>query len=308
MKRIKILSSGSELVEKALDSLNSKLDEEIEIKLINPILKNKVLRYLRAFHLKTNIPFKNIWIKKYVKKNFDIIIIFDVPIWFENLEYIRKINKKTKIVLWYWNIVRNKKYLLKAIKYCDYVCTFDKKDSEKYNILQLEQFYWERAKENKKIENDVFFIGKNKKRLEEIEEILMKLESSKIKYEFYVVGDNKKEKSQLLELKNENLEYEKVIDKILKSEAILDIPQKNQHGLTLRVLETLFFNKKLITTNKDIKNYDFYNENNIFILEKNTTGNEIKAFLDKKMEKIDEKIKNKYTVEEWFKKIINLGD
>ena len=50
----------------------------------------------------------------------------------------------------------------------------------------------------------------------------------------------------------------------LNSRCILDSPQAGQLGLTIRVLEALGAKKKLITTNKDIKNYDFYKEENIY--------------------------------------------
>lgn len=34
----------------------------------------------------------------------------------------------------------------------------------------------------------------------------------------------------------------------------------------MRVMESIFRSKKLITNNASIKNYEFYNENNIFLL------------------------------------------
>ena len=47
------------------------------------------------------------------------------------------------------------------------------------------------------------------------------------------------------------------------SRCILDAPQAGQVGLTIRTIECLGAKRKLVTTNSDIKNYDFYNENNI---------------------------------------------
>lgn len=49
--------------------------------------------------------------------------------------------------------------------------------------------------------------------------------------------------------------------------AIIDCPLTHQHGLTMRTFEALSRSKKLITTNKNIKNYPFYTEDNIFVSE-----------------------------------------
>ena len=57
--------------------------------------------------------------------------------------------------------------------------------------------------------------------------------------------------------------------------------QIGQSGVTLRSIEAILFNKKLITTNKSIKKYDFYNPNQIFILE-NENYSDIIKFLHTK--------------------------
>ncbi|MCH5599705.1 hypothetical protein [Niabella ginsengisoli] len=53
---------------------------------------------------------------------------------------------------------------------------------------------------------------------------------------------------------------------ILKSASyILDFENAEQNGLTFRVFESLYFEKKLITNSKLIYEYDFYHPNNIFV-------------------------------------------
>ena len=54
------------------------------------------------------------------------------------------------------------------------------------------------------------------------------------------------------------------------SRCVLDSAQEGQMGLTIRVLEALGAKKKLITTNEDIVNYDFYNEENIYVYDGKT--------------------------------------
>ncbi|HEY0091450.1 MAG TPA: lipopolysaccharide core biosynthesis protein rfaS, partial [Flavobacterium sp.] len=69
-----------------------------------------------------------------------------------------------------------------------------------------------------------------------------------------------------------------------------------------RVFEAMGLGKKLITTNPDIVNYDFYNPNNIFVWEEST--NEIpEYFLNTPYEELPENIYRKYSQENWVKTI-----
>ena len=45
---------------------------------------------------------------------------------------------------------------------------------------------------------------------------------------------------------------------VTNSKCVLDSAQANQNGLTIRVIEMLGAKKKIITTNEDVVNYDFY--------------------------------------------------
>lgn len=57
-----------------------------------------------------------------------------------------------------------------------------------------------------------------------------------------------------------------VLDAFGASKAIVDIERSIQSGLTMRSLETLGAQRKLLTTNAKIANYDFFDERNIAII------------------------------------------
>ena len=48
----------------------------------------------------------------------------------------------------------------------------------------------------------------------------------------------------------------------------MDVNHPLQYGLTSRSIEALGANRKLITTNSNVKAYDFFNENNILIIDR----------------------------------------
>ena len=57
--------------------------------------------------------------------------------------------------------------------------------------------------------------------------------------------------------------YKEVLENLGKSKAILHLSQGAQYGITMRIMESLIHNIKLITDCSYLVNYDFYNENNI---------------------------------------------
>lgn len=70
----------------------------------------------------------------------------------------------------------------------------------------------------------------------------------------------------------------------------------------MRVLESIYFSKKLITGNEDIIHYDFYNKNNIYLLPKQISSvsiEEIKIFIEKPFLPYSEDILNQYDFEHW---------
>ena len=71
-----------------------------------------------------------------------------------------------------------------------------------------------------------------------------------------------------------------------------------QIGLTIRVFEALGAEKKLITTNTDIVNYDFYCEENIYVYDGMF---DLEApFFKMPYKKIEQDIYEKYSLRNWL--------
>lgn len=257
-------------------------------RILNKIfLKIKVL----AFYF----PFKTIKQIKKIGKNDSLIFVGDSV---QTCYVLSRICKKNKKVCFFWNscvTIKNCEQSIARIRKSGFsIATFDSEDAQKHNLLFANQFYRNVSglkKENTKIENDFFFCGKNKGR----KEILMKMQNvlSSTGICKFIVPE-----------KEDALQYQDYIDDVNKSRVLCDVNQKSQSGLTLRVLESLFFGKKLITNNVNVKNYDFYNPNNILIFSNETTKENVQSFLKKPYEEVDGKILSKYDVTNVFKKII----
>ena len=98
------------------------------------------------------------------------------------------------------------------------------------------------------------------------------------------------------------MEISEIVD---ESKIIIDIQHPKQTGLTMRTIEMLGMNKKIITTNEDIKNYDFFDENNIKIINREDNYFD---FTDLKSDyvNLDDSIYSYYSLSSWIFDV--LGD
>ena len=226
-------------------------------------------------------------------KNCDEAIIFE-SLYNERLAtYIKRKNPSCRIILFFWNIIidnTRKRYLEDPM--IDEFWTFDSADAKKYKMNINSQFYTKQIKLNdKKREFDVIFLGRDKGRKEKILKIEKKLNENGINTNITIIPEKSKK----------YIKYSTYLKNIEKSKVILDFVIEGQKGLTLRCMESLFFKRKLITNNKEIKKYNFYNPNNIYILEEDNFKN-INEFINTEYEEIDSEIIEYYDIENWLKR------
>lgn len=279
----------------------------IEVSLIN---NNIILKFLRKIYIFFKIPRKDIWLNKKELKEIvkeDILIFFDTYT-FEYLDLANKLENKKKI--WLWNQLDKSKYkYIDSIKkeFKDEIWSFDIKDCKKEGFNFLPQFYW-REKDKKKIleNNDLLFIGRDKGRYNLLKNILNSLEEKGVSTTGYILKEKFKVYPDHKYIMNKFLKYSEVVELVKKSKCLLDINKDGQEGLTLRVMESIFFEKKLITNNKKIINYDFYTPENIYILDDliNIDYLDIIKFINTPFQKMEERIIKKYTFEFWLDNIL----
>ena len=98
------------------------------------------------------------------------------------------------------------------------------------------------------------------------------------------------------------MDYDSVLEVMMASKAIIDLPHPDQSGLTIRSIEALGLKKKLITTNVNILKYDFYHPANIMLITPNNPTIS-KEFLHLDYVTLDQKIYDKYKVSEWLRSL-----
>lgn len=231
------------------------------------------------------------------------------------LKALRAKNPGIKLILFLWDTLESTEFV-KTYKEYDYIFTYDREDVKKYNFIFRTSFYLEELKqyyiEFEKRKIDLYYLGeiKNIERYRFIEKFYDYCKINNIR--FFLKLYLRKNKKKMVENCNQEIIIEKKIDykenlKIVNnSKVIIDIKHLKQTGLTLRSFESIGSESKLITTNQDIKNYDFYNEENILIIKNIDEIEKInKEFFEKEYKKIDSKIKNRYSAKGFIEEIFS---
>ena len=101
--------------------------------------------------------------------------------------------------------------------------------------------------------------------------------------------------------------YSEVQKNIVASKAILDIQVSKTAGPSLRALEAVFYNKKLLTDDKNVKTFKFYNKQNIFIIDEDDWDN-LNEFLDSPVLPVKEEDIEYYNVKNWLSRFGSIGE
>jgi hypothetical protein len=99
------------------------------------------------------------------------------------------------------------------------------------------------------------------------------------------------------------MRYPDYLCRVQRSRAILDIVQTIQTGFSLRVMEHIFFGKKLVTNNAVIQWAEFYHPNNIFLLHRDDLA-DLKGWLELPFVPIAQEIKDYYRFDNWVERFI----
>lgn len=250
-------------------------------------------------------------LKKIEDIDFDFLFICRAETITENfLKKFSTAQKKCHRILYLWDSIKDNANGYKKRFYFDEVITFDHNDSLKYSISLRPLFFHDSYLSIPKRESflyDAMFIGTAHN---DRYTILEKLKSDPKICSFYFYYYLQSpimltyykfiKKSYPVRAKKEDFNFnslslEDILKIMDKSRAVIDIQKKNQSGLTMRSIEVLGAGRKLITTNQDIKNYDFYDENNIAILNRENPQIPV-DFLSKDYNEIDKEILEKYTI------------
>jgi hypothetical protein len=228
------------------------------------------------------------------------------------LDTLRNQNPDAVFILYLWDDVRRVQNFQRAKKYYDRIFSFDPVDVQNEGFTFLPLFFEEEVMNGKTdgFKNDVYsvmYLHTDREMIAKAiidgnpgirSEIIFKCSLGKaVKTRVF-----RKDQTRGITYQRRSVSEAGLLSGMLSAKAILDVQFPSQVGLTMRTFDTLSVGRKLITTNASIQYYDFFDEQNITLLnrEKPTVS---KEFLDSPYRPVDKSIVEKYSLENWLKVI-----
>ncbi len=254
--------------------------------------------------------------------SYDIILVINgqtlAP---EILAEIRVSFPKAQMVLYMWDSMDNRPGTAKALQYYDAAYSFDPKSANDYGMTLRALFF---TKGFEKPIEQIFdyhlsFVGTmHSDRYEVMHKLQSSLDQSINAYWYlylqapwvywaYRTLKPAMRHAQIKDFQFSPIEKIKVQGIFASSQAIVDIEHPSQRGLTMRTFETIGANKKLITTNSNVRQYDFFKEENICIIDRKTPKIPEK-FWSTNYQPILFSTYHKYSLSGWLEEVLDLRD
>lgn len=237
----------------------------------------------------------------------DRIVLMDFSVLLDKslVSYIRGRCQSLPIDIYSWNmnlLPAEVSFLkLQAKKYSCGLFSYDEAFCERNGFMFNTIMFDERCKcPRVQRKSDVVFLGYSKDRSGTVANAADLLSSAGLKLDFTVVG------STPHGVKNANITYvegyipyREYLKRVFGSKAIVDVAQQGQLGYSMRVMESLFYDKKLITTNAHVADAPFFEYGNVLVLDAGTTLSEVQEFMAKPHMPYGDEIRRYYSVEAW---------
>lgn len=247
----------------------------------NRTFNSKILSKLFNIHMSQllnrhiKLPFKKLWFKRLIDNDFsknDTIAFTFVAGWFDRelLSWLRKNYPYCKQILFLRDTVNFYEKVIPSLKgdtlndVFDLVISSNPSDCTKYGFKYSPVFISKYEEENliEYPKSDFVFIGEAKDRLQLLHKLYEKFTTFGFKCDFYItsVKDEDRKYPDGINYAENHLKYEDYLGREVASNCIIELIKSDTQSGTLRSWEAVYYNKKLITNWKGIKDFQFYDE------------------------------------------------
>lgn len=248
-------------------------------KLVNKLF---FLHWSKKLNKRVKLPFKKLWFSKITKHDFETqkpccyVFLGGKYISEETslYKYIKTVNSENKVVILCGDLIAKKNWNMEKVKSCcDMVLTYDETEAKMNDVAY---YPWtsgygaiETVTMPKDFENDVYFLGFAKDRLDEIHAAYRTFSEAGLKCKFVICGTQEKDR-----ISGEGLQYippisyRENLKNVNNSRCILEIIQGGSCAPTLRVREACTYKRKLITNNCNPEYKELIEKNNLLVYEK----------------------------------------
>ncbi|MDB2624717.1 hypothetical protein N9Y10_00825 [Flavobacteriaceae bacterium] len=222
---------------------------------------------------------------------------------------LREQNPKAVFLNYHWDAVRITEFgnsLLDVIPFFDKAYSFDRADCEKHKKLYyLPLFYTDRNVVKREIKYDIAFVGSvtTYRRYNHVKKVEKYCNENGLTFKYFLLipfRDYVKFALKGKVMKGvsfKTIPYSQVQEMYAESRVVIDLPNQIQTGLTMRIIEVLADGMKLVTSNPAIKKENFFNEDNIQVLDLDAIHID-KDFIRKDIPSVD---MTGYHIQQWVR-------
>lgn len=298
-----------DFVVKELKSYPNTVVSEIKTDLIKYQYPNKFVKLKNGITKLFGKNIKKEYFRNEVLKNLDEhqdIVFIIRPDQLDN-SLLNQIKKRTgKLIAFYYDSCKKYPRQVDILHFFDEVFSYEKIDIDTYGFTEANNFIYDTEILEEPIKYDIFNISSYDSRIDEIDQTSQELVRFGFNIHFILFWFQKLSYPNLICV-TEYLTLQQTKKLIAQSKAIMDIQRKDQEGLSFRTFESLGYQKKLITTNKKVLNYDFYHPNNILFVETDKLNHdEIENFLSLPYQELSQEMIEKYSVQKFVKNVFKI--
>jgi hypothetical protein len=306
---------SDELVKRGADVFvyDERPSQSTFVKVATRLIKNEINLYFNQYI--------NGIINLHKQKNIDYLIVIRGEAFSSiSLRNLKKAFPNAKFTLYLWDSIKYTQ-TNKIFPYFEKILSFDKEDVSTYcNLIHRPLFFipeYRNVGTTKPGKIDVLFIGKiHSDRFGFLNYFDKYLKDNGLVTFFYFnfpsrllylkmkLTDKSFIGTRMSDFNFNMIPATKAAEYLQQAKCSLDIQHPLQTGLTMRTIEVLGAKRKLITTNQTIKTYDFYNENNIMVVNRVNPVINI-DFILSPYQDIDNTIYEQYSLEVWLDDILN---
>lgn len=253
--------------------------------------------------------------KKYLlgnDKRYDyVFVIVGRHLDYDLLKEYRRRQPQAKFILYLWDDIERVEGYEKNKECYDEIYSFDLRDAEQYGIKHLPLFYTDvhdyHGEDKKYVLNLSGIIHSERLKIWDdivtgcnldADRCFLFLLGTEMKHFFQAVLPSRDRWMKKKYIHVRGMKMEKMAEIMKRSKVTLDVQFGSQAGLTMRTMESLGTHTKLITTNPYVKEYDFYEYGNIYLIDREHPVVPQEFFLSDYRE-IPKRIVEKYSLSNW---------
>jgi hypothetical protein len=206
-----------------------------------------------------------------------VLVIKSTELRPEFLHALRRQQRRAEFILYQWDSLARMPGIDERIPFFDRVLTFDRQDAMAHPNFAFRPLFYRHdvLHQNPAASGAIFhlcFIGwLHSDRLNMLRRLQAAAESRGITFQVYLYTGLRTFAGLLFsnnarDVHVRTMPYSELLECYRRATVIIDLPHAQQSGLTMRAIETVGIGRKLMTTARDVVNYDFYSSGNVRVI------------------------------------------